>query len=233
MAYGKNSFVLYTDLLYTVEKMPLEKAGELFLHILRYVNDEEPETDDLIVNLTFEPIKQQLKRDLRAWEKKQEQRRQAGLRSAEVRRENSTTVNDRSTTVNNPSISLGVNGNVNGNGNVNVNYKEVVDLWNTMCSPPLPKVEKITQARKNKIKPRITEMGGRDPAMGTIKQIFKKVNQSDFLKGDNPRGWQVTFDWIFENGKNWLKIIEGNYDNKKKGYDPKNPNSQPKKWEEF
>jgi hypothetical protein len=231
MAYGKSSFVLYTDLLHTVEKMPVEKAGELFMHILRYVNDQEPETDDLIVNLTFEPVKQQLKRDLRAWEKKQEQRRQAGLRSARARRENSTTVNDRSTTVNNPSISLGDNG--NGNVSGNVNYKEVVDLWNTMCSPPLPKVEKITQARKNKIKPRITEMGGRDPAMDTLKKIFEKVNQSDFLKGDNPRSWQVTFDWIFENGKNWLKVIEGNYDNKKQGYDPKNTNSQPKKWEEF
>lgn len=64
MAEDKKSFLLYTDLIHTVNKMPNEKAGELFKHILSYVNDLNPETDDLIIQLTFEPIKQQLKRDL-------------------------------------------------------------------------------------------------------------------------------------------------------------------------
>lgn len=64
MAEDKKSFLLYTDLIHTVNKMPSEKAGELFKHILSYVNDLNPETDDLIIQLTFEPIKQQLKRDL-------------------------------------------------------------------------------------------------------------------------------------------------------------------------
>ena len=64
---SKNSFILYCDLIHTVEKMPDDKAGELFKHILKYVNDLNPETDDLIIQLTFEPIKQQLKRDLSKW----------------------------------------------------------------------------------------------------------------------------------------------------------------------
>ena len=63
----KKSFILYSDLIHTLEKMPDDKAGLLFKHILKYVNGEEPTTDDLIVELTFEPIKQQLKRDLKAW----------------------------------------------------------------------------------------------------------------------------------------------------------------------
>jgi hypothetical protein len=68
MAENKKSFLLYCDLIHTIEKMPKENAGELFLHILKYVNDQNPTTDDLIVNLTFEPIKQQLKRDLKVYE---------------------------------------------------------------------------------------------------------------------------------------------------------------------
>lgn len=64
MAQDKKSFLLYCDLLHTVSKMPNEKAGELFKHILSYVNDENPSTDDIIIQLVFEPIKQQLKRDL-------------------------------------------------------------------------------------------------------------------------------------------------------------------------
>jgi hypothetical protein len=68
MAENKKSFLLYCDLIHTVEKMPKEMAGELFLHILQYVNDMNPESDNLLINLTFEPIKQSLKRDLKKYE---------------------------------------------------------------------------------------------------------------------------------------------------------------------
>ena len=64
MAENKKSFLLYCDLIHTISKMPNDKAGELFKHILEYVNDNNPVTEDLIIQLTFEPIKQQLKRDL-------------------------------------------------------------------------------------------------------------------------------------------------------------------------
>ena len=71
--------------------MPSDKAGDLFKHILAYVNDENPITNDLIIELTFEPIKQQLKRDLDKWENEiKPQRSQAGrlggLKSGEARR---------------------------------------------------------------------------------------------------------------------------------------------------
>lgn len=68
MAENKKSFLLYCDLIHTVDKMPDDKAGLLLKHILKYVNDLNPVTDDLIIQLTFEPVKQQLKRDLQKWE---------------------------------------------------------------------------------------------------------------------------------------------------------------------
>jgi hypothetical protein len=91
MASGKKSFVLYCDLIHTIEKMPNDKAGELFKHILAYVNDLNPTTNDLIIELTFEPIKQQLKRDLEKWEteikpKRTESGRLGGIKSGEARR---------------------------------------------------------------------------------------------------------------------------------------------------
>lgn len=82
MAENKNSFLLYSDLLHTIEKLPDDKAGAVFKHILKYVNDLNPKTDDLIVNVVFEPIRQQLKRDLKKWEGTKEQKSQAGLSSA-------------------------------------------------------------------------------------------------------------------------------------------------------
>jgi len=68
MAENKKSFVLYCDLIHTIEKMPDDKAGLLFKHLLRYVNDQNPIIDDLLIEIAFEPIKRQLKRDLESWE---------------------------------------------------------------------------------------------------------------------------------------------------------------------
>ena len=86
MAENKKGFILYADLIHTVEKMSANKAGLLFKHILRYVNDQDPKSNDLLITLLFEPIKQQLKRDLTKWETKQNQRSVAGKKSAEKRK---------------------------------------------------------------------------------------------------------------------------------------------------
>ena len=80
MAKDKKSFVLYTDLIHTVEKLPNATAGELFKHILRYVNDENPETDNFTIDIVFESIKQQLKRDLLKYEERAERSRSNGLK---------------------------------------------------------------------------------------------------------------------------------------------------------
>jgi hypothetical protein len=68
MATDKKSFILYCDLIHTVNKLPDETAGKLLKHILAYVNDLNPETEDLLVEVAFEPIKQAMKRDLKKWE---------------------------------------------------------------------------------------------------------------------------------------------------------------------
>ncbi len=76
----KKAFVLYTDLIHTVKKLPKDKAGDLFLTILEYVNDLNPEPDDLLLQVTFEPIKQHLKRDLKKWEQRAERSRLNGAK---------------------------------------------------------------------------------------------------------------------------------------------------------
>ena len=64
MAQDKKGFILYADQQELFNKLPNDKAGELIKHIFAYVNDENPTTDDLLIDLAFTPIKQQLKRDL-------------------------------------------------------------------------------------------------------------------------------------------------------------------------
>jgi len=72
MATDKKSVLLYCDIIHTVEGLEDDEAGRLFKHYLRYINDLNPCAEDRLTSLLFEPIKQNLKRDLRKWEKKSE-----------------------------------------------------------------------------------------------------------------------------------------------------------------
>lgn len=93
MAENKKSFLLYCDLIHTISKMPNDKAGELFKHILEYVNDENPVTEDLIIQLTFEPIRQQLKRDLVKYEDIKALRSELGKKGAEAKKQKQAIAN--------------------------------------------------------------------------------------------------------------------------------------------
>ncbi|KKQ95360.1 MAG: hypothetical protein UT21_C0006G0032 [Candidatus Woesebacteria bacterium GW2011_GWA1_39_11b] len=87
---GKKSFVLYSDYINVIEKLPDDKAGVLFKTLLRYVNDLNPVVDDLIIELAFDPIKNQLKRDLIKWNEKSGNTSKSGhlggIKSGESRR---------------------------------------------------------------------------------------------------------------------------------------------------
>jgi hypothetical protein len=97
MAENKKSFVAYSDWNGMFKALPDEVAGKLIKHIFSYVNDENPSSEDFIINALFEQIKATLKRDLVKWDSQREQRSLAGKKSAELR---STKSNERSTVVN-------------------------------------------------------------------------------------------------------------------------------------
>jgi len=90
MATDKKSFVLYTELIHTVNLLSDEKAGKLIKHLLAYVNDLDPVASDDVVALVFEPIKQQLKRDLNRYEKIKIARVEAGRNGGKSKAYNQT-----------------------------------------------------------------------------------------------------------------------------------------------
>ena len=67
MAEGKNSIIFYRDWKEIFESLEDKDCAELIRHIFKYVNDENPETKNPIVNAVFIPIKLILKRDLKKW----------------------------------------------------------------------------------------------------------------------------------------------------------------------
>lgn len=90
MAKDKKGFILYADQKALFDQLPNEKAGELIKFIFSYVNDENPISEDLIINLAFTPIQQQLKRDLIKYEETKDNRSKAGKAGANKRWQNVT-----------------------------------------------------------------------------------------------------------------------------------------------
>ena len=96
-------------------------------------------------------------------------------------------------------------------------YQGICDLWNSICVS-LPKIAKLTEARKQKIRSRLDEFGCQpEEWLTTAETLFRRVQASDFLTG-RKTDWEASFDWVFDNGKNWVKVTEGNYDNKGCGF---------------
>lgn len=119
MASGKSSFVLYTSYVHSVDLLTNEQAGKLLKHILNYVNDFDPVEEDPIVRIAFEPIKQQLKRDLKEWRSEKKKRSAAGKKGMETRWKKPIT-NDNSVIKPITAITVDVNDNVFVNVNENV-----------------------------------------------------------------------------------------------------------------
>lgn len=116
MAKDKKSFVLYSDQKELFDHLSDEMAGRLIKHIFAYVNDENPESEDIILNLAFTPIKQHLKRDLKKFEQIKEARSEAGkrggIKSGEAKR-SKTKQNEANVKQN--EANKAVNDNVNDN----------------------------------------------------------------------------------------------------------------------
>lgn len=89
-------------------------------------------------------------------------------------------------------------------------FDRVVSMFHENCQS-FPKIMKLSDARKKKIKSRMTEMKN---DFTLLLSVFQKMEESSFLRGENKNGWQASFDWVFENDKNWMKVMEGNYSNK-------------------
>jgi hypothetical protein len=129
MAENKKSFVLYSDSQGLINQLPDDVAGRLLKHIYAYVNDENPTTDELLLNIAFEPIKMQLKRDLIKYEKKREQWSEAGKKSAEQRALTKSNESQRTLT-NVDSVATVSTVNDNVNVNVNVISKDInIPTW--------------------------------------------------------------------------------------------------------
>ena len=98
-------------------------------------------------------------------------------------------------------------------GNKPLDFQAIQERWNSFAvDNRLPKVLRLSEKRKKHVKAR-----AEDGMLESLDEIFSGIAKSSFLVGGNERGWSVCFDWLFSSSDNWLKIIEGKYQDKGEG----------------
>jgi hypothetical protein len=151
MAKDKKGFILYADQKAIFEQLPNDKAGELIKFIFSYVNDENPETDDLIIKLGFTPIQQQLKRDLVKYEETKEKRSEAGKAGANKRWQNITNDSKRINDIAKIADNVNVNDNVIDNNKEHIDFQALLEVINFSFSRKFEMINEVTQKKFNKL----------------------------------------------------------------------------------
>ena len=89
--------------------------------------------------------------------------------------------------------------------------KSLVDVW-VKEAPSRPKPKELTPARIKKAKSFLEKKPVPQEALVEWEDACRRVERSDFLSGRNKKWNKCTFDWVLKED-NFVKIIEGNYDN--------------------
>ena len=92
--------------------------------------------------------------------------------------------------------------------NITTYVNEFFNLYNSIAKR-LPKAQKLSDSRKAKIKARL-----KNADLETWKEVFTKCEASDFCCGVNNQNWTANIDWLISNDNNYVKVLEGKYDNK-------------------
>ena len=184
MAENKKSFVLYADLIKSIEHLTYEEKGILFTHLLEYVNDMNPVLTDRLILTAWKPIELQLKRDLKKFEEVKAKRSVAGKRSAELRAlkndEQDATNSSRVDSVEQTPTNQTDNDNDNVNDNVinnkyTINFDKLLSFLNSKTGRNF---KIINEATKKKYNARLKEGYTKDDILNAI---INAVN-SDYHK---------------------------------------------------
>ena len=84
-------------------------------------------------------------------------------------------------------------------------YDRITELYNEICVS-LPKVCKLSPERRRHLK----VLFDHKYTVGDFEKVFRTVQSTPFLRGENERGWRAAFDWIIKPA-NFLKVLENNY----------------------
>lgn len=182
---GKKSFLLYCDQIGLFKQLPDAQAGKLIKLIFEYVNDNNPKVDDLLLKIAFEPIKLQLKRDLKGWNNVREVRSIAGKKGGEA------SGKVRQKKANEASASKSKQNEANEAVTVNVTVNDKVKDTNTIISNSIDarKVKFIFDCSKENTEKRIIPSADLIAPPGDYRQTF-----TNYWTEIKPKGRKMRFE---------------------------------------
>lgn len=80
----------------------------------------------------------------------------------------------------------------------------IVSAWNSLNLTPIRGI-KPESTRYKLLKTRIHDYGAK-----AVLEAIENIRSSPFLKGQNKKGWVISFDWFIK-PNNFVKVLEGNY----------------------
>lgn len=87
-----------------------------------------------------------------------------------------------------------------------------LDAYNQVAAGAgMPKVLKLTESRKAKLRRRLIDCGSLD----TWYDVCRQLQKASFLHGENDRGWRADFDFLLQESS-FNRLREGFYDGKEK-----------------
>lgn len=86
-------------------------------------------------------------------------------------------------------------------------YSQITELFQSSCHS-FPKIRSLNNQRKAHIRNLLKTY-----TVDDFQTVFEKAEASDFLSGRTGKWNGCGFDWLIKPG-NFLKVLEGNYDNK-------------------
>jgi uncharacterized protein YdaU (DUF1376 family) len=85
---------------------------------------------------------------------------------------------------------------------------EAVRIWNeTAKSLGLPQCQKLTDARRSRLRKRLSDCGG----VEGWRVAMSKVADAAWMHGENSRGWKANIDFVLQESS-FTKLMEGAYD---------------------
>jgi len=91
--------------------------------------------------------------------------------------------------------------------------KIVVGYWNEFVKthPNLTAISKMSDERRKKLKVRFVSRHFQE----NICEAIDKISKSPFLLGS--KGWKISFDYLLANDTNYLKVLEGKFEDRDVG----------------
>lgn len=224
---AKKSFLLYYDYRKHLALLSDTERGQLLMALLDYgESGKEPELGGAAL-MAFSFIKDQMDRDAAKYaetvKKRSEAGKQGGRPTKQEKAKKANAFYEKQTEAKKPDTDTVTVTDTVTDKDTDIEYplppkggqlppvpfNQIMDTYHEICVS-YPRLRTIDGDRRKQVSARWKKYR----ELAAFRELFEKAEASDFLKGQNDRGWSADFDWLIK-PTNMSKVLEGKYDNDK------------------